>query len=141
MKFQEAFDKIFDIEKEEVIKENPGLNIEFGIEPKTAKIIALVWNMLAVTGGNFDDLARIDKNKNVVSIPLPEEVEKYSKQVKEEESLGEEKEEEEPTGKSIPEDVLKKSGIETKKEKDTDKSSAKETIAAEGDNDSGNADA
>ena len=141
MKFQEAFDKIFDIEKEEVIKENPGLNIEFGIEPKTAKIMALVWNMLAVTGGNFDDLARIDKNKNVVSIPLPEEVEKYFKQVKEEESLGEEKEEEEPTGKSIPEDVLKKSGIETKKEKDTDKSSAKETIAAEGDNDSGNADA
>ncbi len=69
MKFEQAFDKIFEIEKERMKKE--GIP-NYSVSPKTAKAIAFLWSMLAVTGTKIDDIAYIDANNNIVSMPIPE---------------------------------------------------------------------
>lgn len=66
MKFEEAFNEIFEIEKKRSEKE--GFN--FAVEPKTAKILAFLWNMLAVSSCNFDDIVYINKHNDIVSEPL-----------------------------------------------------------------------
>jgi hypothetical protein len=73
MKFQEAFNKVYDIELEETIRDNPGQNVQMAIEKKSAKLMSMIWNILAVSGGKFDDLAYVDKHNNIISVPLKKE--------------------------------------------------------------------
>lgn len=67
MKFNEAFNETFDKFKELSLELKEG---EFAIQTQTFKTLAFFWNMMVVTGGKFDDLVYIDKNKSIISIPL-----------------------------------------------------------------------
>jgi len=75
MTFQEAFDKAFEAEKERQEKDN----VKFAVTPSTARILAFMWNIFAAAEGQFDDMAAIDKNNNIVSIPLETSEEKTEK--------------------------------------------------------------
>lgn len=66
MKFEEAFNEVFEIEK----KRSEKNGFKFSIESKTAKILAFFWNMLTVSNGIFDDIVYIDKNNNIISVPF-----------------------------------------------------------------------
>ena len=66
MKFEQAFDKAFEIEAARSKKEGG----RFAIEPKTAKILAFFWNMMAIAENKQEDFAYIDKNNNIVSVPV-----------------------------------------------------------------------
>ena len=67
MKFNEAFDKAFEREKNRLAEQGE----KFAIESKTAKILAFFWNIVAIADGEFDDLVHIDKNNNIISRPVP----------------------------------------------------------------------
>ena len=71
-KFDECFDKAFNSEKERYLKEGLG---RFAVEPKTAKIMAFFWNILASGDGTFDDIVHLDKNNNIISEPILKEKE------------------------------------------------------------------
>jgi len=66
MKFQEAFDKAFEIHE----KENKKKNNVFAITPGTAKILAFLWTMLAVAEKRLDDFCFVDDNNTIISIPI-----------------------------------------------------------------------
>ena len=63
MKFQEAYNKAFEIEQ----KESPTLK---GVPENTARIAAFVWNMIAAADGKYDDAVVITPDLNVKSKPL-----------------------------------------------------------------------
>ena len=65
-KFEECFDKAFEAEKERFFQKGLG---RFAVEPKTAKVLAFFWNILASGDGKFDDTVYLDNNNNIVSIP------------------------------------------------------------------------
>lgn len=79
MKFEEAFNKTFEIEK--VRNEKKGM--VFAIQPGTAKVLAFFWNMVKVAGGKLDDFVAIDENNNIIQVDKPKE--KKSKDSKEKE--------------------------------------------------------
>lgn len=68
MKFEEAFDKVYEIENERSQNEGRGRLI---IQPGTAKSLAFLWSMLAVSQNVLDDIVSIDQNNNIVSFPVP----------------------------------------------------------------------
>lgn len=65
MKFEDAFNAAFEIEK---VKQK--FNVKFGVHKDTAKQFAFFWNMLALSDGKFDDIVSIDDNMNIVSESL-----------------------------------------------------------------------
>ena len=64
MKFNDAFEKAIEAkEKSE--------GADTGVSPQTAKILALIWSMIAISKNKLDDLVYIDENNKIVSLPLP----------------------------------------------------------------------
>ena len=61
MKFEEAFDKVF--------VDTPPEHRPQG-DPVYPRLLAFLWSMIAVADGNVDDIAYIDQNKDIVSIPV-----------------------------------------------------------------------
>jgi len=72
MKFEDAFNKVFDIENEQSKKFGQG---DFKVSSNTAKTLAFLWSMIAVAKGKLDDFAHIDKSNKIVSISLSKEKE------------------------------------------------------------------
>ena len=68
MKFQEAFDKACDVMQEK--QKGKGT---FGVTPETAKTLAFLWTMLAISQNVLDDMAYIDNNNAIISVPLKKE--------------------------------------------------------------------
>ena len=70
MKFSEAFDKAFELEKERAAKE--GRN--FAVSPATAKTLAFFWNMMAFAQAEkgLDNFCYIDNNNDIKEIPFDE---------------------------------------------------------------------
>ena len=66
MKFEQAFDMAFD----EAKKRAEAKGEIFAVEPKSAKIMAFIWNIMASAQGNFEDFAYINKENEIVSIPI-----------------------------------------------------------------------
>lgn len=64
MKFQDALHKVTD---DEDLWED---GLEIVITPQTSKILAILWNMVAVSKNVLDDIVWIDKNNNIISKPL-----------------------------------------------------------------------
>ena len=61
MKFEEAFDKVYSkIPPEAIPKGNENY----------PKILAMLWSMLAISENVLDDIAFIDENKKIISIPV-----------------------------------------------------------------------
>lgn len=79
MKFKEAFYKAYDNEQRQQLQ-----NTKFVVTPKSAKILAFMWNIIAAADGQFDDFVFIDKNNNIISIDKREDkiVDKKSKKDK-----------------------------------------------------------
>lgn len=69
MKFQEAFDAVFDVMS--AIEKGKGMT--FAVQPQTVKILAFLWSMLAVSQNVLDDCARIGNNNEIISFPIPGE--------------------------------------------------------------------
>jgi hypothetical protein len=65
MKFDEAFDKAFEIEQKCCEREGLG---HFFIQLSTAKILAFMWNII-VAAEKKEDFAYVDSKKNVVIVP------------------------------------------------------------------------
>lgn len=70
MKFKEAMNAAWDEEDKRLAK--AGLGQKFALTKETTKILAFLWNMIAIAGNKLDDLAYLDKNLDVQSIPLPD---------------------------------------------------------------------
>jgi hypothetical protein len=66
MKFEKAFDIVFN----EMQKKDPDTKLV--IAPGTAKVLAMLWSMLAVAENVLDDMAMIDNNNNIISLSIPE---------------------------------------------------------------------
>jgi hypothetical protein len=66
MHFEKAFDLAFEKESERMAQSGE----KFAVSPATAKTLAFLWNMLALSDGTFDDIVYIDSKNNIVSIPL-----------------------------------------------------------------------
>jgi hypothetical protein len=73
LKFQEAFDKVFDKERERFAKSGKG---EFVVVPATAKILTFLWNMIAIANNELDDTVYLDAGLNIISQPLKEKKDK-----------------------------------------------------------------
>lgn len=69
MKFEDALTVAVNKEKLEEKKEDIVFD---GIEPKTLKILSLLWNMIAASGGKFDDLVYVTSRGDLVSMPIKE---------------------------------------------------------------------
>ncbi|MFA5196592.1 MAG: hypothetical protein WC401_12405 [Bacteroidales bacterium] len=79
MKFNEAFDKAWAIEK----SKNPEFK---GIKEDYVRAAALAWNCVAVAQNVLDDTVFINKNNFPISVSLPEKNKKVKeKNVKEKE--------------------------------------------------------
>ena len=79
MRFSESFDLAFEKEKER----SAARGERFAVSPATAKTLAFLWNMIALGDGSFDDIVYLDKNNEIVSIPLEqEETEKQGRKKK-----------------------------------------------------------
>jgi hypothetical protein len=67
MKFEEAFDIVFEENRQSDLKEGK----TFVVSPSTAKILTFLWNMLAVASQDgkilLDDFAYLDNNYNIRS--------------------------------------------------------------------------
>lgn len=92
MKFDDAF--------AEALKITPEENRPKG-DPNIPKILAFLWTMVAVAKNKLDDIAYIDNNKQIMSIPLQKSSTKTanekSKPVKEKVKIdGKEKKAKEP---------------------------------------------
>lgn len=61
MKFEDAFAKTLENTPKECMPRG---------DDNIPKILAFLWSMLAVSKKELDDIAYIDNNKNIVSIPL-----------------------------------------------------------------------
>lgn len=75
MKFKEAFDKVLD----EIFLEIGGQDFarqdamqRSAVTPREARLLAIIWNMLAVSQKKLDDLVYIDKNTDILSTPINE---------------------------------------------------------------------
>jgi len=62
MKFKEALYEVLD---NVMPKENGQENV---VSPQTSKILALMWNMLAVSKNVLDDTVAIGNNNNIISL-------------------------------------------------------------------------
>lgn len=82
MKFEEAFNAAFDVARREAEKKGQ----VFAVSPRTAKMLAFMWNMLAVAQNNLDNLCVIADDNSIVDIPLKEEKEKRGKKKQEQTS-------------------------------------------------------
>lgn len=61
MKFDDAFEK--------VLKKMPKEQMPSG-DDNIAKTLAFLWSLVAIAKNKLDDIAYIDKNNNIISIPL-----------------------------------------------------------------------
>ena len=68
MKFSDAFEKAFQLEKQA----DPSFK---GVKEDYLRAAALVWNMVAAADGQLDDFVIVDKNNFPVSFPRPKDVE------------------------------------------------------------------
>jgi len=75
MNFKQAFD--------EEITERTKKDQSFRIKEESLKIMAFMWNILARAENKLDDIAVIDNNNNIISIPIMKAVEKDVKKEKE----------------------------------------------------------
>lgn len=66
MKFEEAFDKVFEIEKKRAESEGKS----FAVTPASAKTMAYFWSMLAVADSKLDDIVYLGKHNEIISNPL-----------------------------------------------------------------------
>lgn len=78
MKFEEAFDKVFEIEKKRAESEGKS----FAVTPASAKTMAYFWSMLAVAASELDDIVYLGKHNEIISTPIPGKTKK--KKVKKE---------------------------------------------------------
>jgi hypothetical protein len=76
VKFNEAFDKVFDTQNDRLEKAGKKKII---ITPASAKLLAFAWNVIAIANNKMDDLAYIDDKNNIISVPLPEKEPKEPK--------------------------------------------------------------
>jgi hypothetical protein len=83
MDFKTVIDKLHEMETEKLIKDNPGTIVSFAFEKKTAQILSLVYNMIALTGGKTEGLAGFGKDGQALSI----EIEKKEKDKKSSEKI------------------------------------------------------
>ena len=82
MKFQEAFDRAFDLFQEQQQLQKGGEGVEFRVTRGTSQILAFLWSMLAVAQNVLDDMAYIDDDNTIVSIPLKDSEETEGKKEK-----------------------------------------------------------
>lgn len=64
MNFKDALYEVLD---NILPKENDKENV---VDRQTVKILSLMWNMLAVSKKELDDLVHIDENNNIKSVPI-----------------------------------------------------------------------
>jgi len=74
MKFEEAFDQAFEKEKQRAAL----VEEKFIVTQATAKTLAFMWNILAIAQKELDDTVYINKNNEIVSVPLKEKEQKSS---------------------------------------------------------------
>lgn len=79
MKFNDAWEKIYD-----TIPEEARLRSDDPDSIKSAKIMAIIWSMLAVSENRLDDICYIDNYKNIVSVELQKEPQKDTESVDDE---------------------------------------------------------
>ena len=69
MKFEEAFDLAFEESRQRELLDG----IKFTVKPDTAKVLTFFWTMLAFAQNKLDDMAYLDKNFEIISVPLKKE--------------------------------------------------------------------